>query len=70
MDAALANGRPENLDALSAALNKTLRHLRRSQPKLRWCVHQSELPPFYPDYCIIYAEINSQAARQFPELGR
>ena len=48
MDNALANGRPDDLDELSAALNKTLRHLRRSQFKLRWCVHQSELPPFLP----------------------
>jgi len=46
MDNALANGRPDNLDELSAALKKTLGHLRRSQSKLRWCVHQSELPPF------------------------
>lgn len=45
-DHALANGRPDNLDELSRALNQTLRHLRRAQPTLRWCVHQSELPPF------------------------
>lgn len=44
MDNALANSRPENLDDLSAALHKTKRRLRRSQTKLRWCVHQSALP--------------------------
>ena len=46
MDNVLANGRPDNLDELAAALNKALRGLRVSQPKLRWCVHQTELPPF------------------------
>jgi transposase len=46
MDNTLANGRPDNLDELSIALSKTLQQLRQSQPKLRWCVHQSNLPPF------------------------
>lgn len=45
-DNTLANGRPEQLEQLSAVLSKTLRALRRSQPKLRWCIHQSDLPPF------------------------
>lgn len=48
LDNALANGRPDDLDELSQALYNTLQHWRRSQPNLRWCVHQSELPPFLP----------------------
>jgi len=43
---ALANGRPEKLDALSVVLTKTLLHLKNSPAKLRWCIHQSDLPPF------------------------
>jgi transposase len=46
MKNALANGRPDNLNQLAAALNRTLRSLRASQPNLRWCVHQTDLPPF------------------------
>jgi transposase len=46
MDNTLANGRPDNLDDLAVPLNKALRGLRASQPKLRWCVHQTELPSF------------------------
>jgi len=42
----LANGRPDDLDELAVSLNKTYRSLRVSQPKLRWCIHQTELPPF------------------------
>ncbi|NNM88757.1 MAG: hypothetical protein HKL95_09600 [Phycisphaerae bacterium] len=42
----LANGRPDNLDDLAAALRRTARSLRAPQPKLRWCIHQTELPPF------------------------
>lgn len=47
-DNALANGRPDHLDELDAALTETLNTLRHSQRKLRWCVHQSKLPPFLP----------------------
>lgn len=44
--AALANGRPDDVDTLVAHLLPTLEHLRRSQTKLRGCVLQSDLPPF------------------------
>jgi len=48
LDNTLANGRPDDLDQLEAALTKALRPLRASQSKLRWCVHQTELPSFLP----------------------
>jgi len=47
-DNALANGRPDQLSQLFTALTKTLCDLRQSQPNLRWCIHQSDLPPFLP----------------------
>lgn len=43
---ALANGRPDNPQELSETLSDVLSSL--SQSKLRWCFHQSELPPFLP----------------------
>jgi transposase len=46
LDNTLANGRPDDLTELSAVLTDALTQLRRSQPKLRWCIHQSDLPPF------------------------
>jgi transposase len=42
----LANGRPERIDDLADVLTKTLRRLKNSPSKLRWCIHQSDLPPF------------------------
>jgi len=42
----LANGKPEKLDELALVLTKTLLRLKDSPAKLRWCVHQSDLPPF------------------------
>jgi transposase len=57
-DNALANGRPDDLDELSVALHHTLRHLRRSQAKLRWCVHQSELPPLFTLTIALFMQIS------------
>jgi len=45
VDEHIANGRPDDLDELSGALIRTLRRLRKSQPSLRWSIHQSKLPP-------------------------
>ena len=42
--ARLANGRPDDLPALYQRLYSALRGLRQSQPRLRRCFHQSELP--------------------------
>jgi len=42
----LANGRPEDIYELGAALLKSLRTAARSQATLRGCLLQSELPPF------------------------
>jgi transposase len=43
---ALANGRPDHLDELVWTVKYVLGNLKRSQPRLRACIHQSELPPF------------------------
>jgi len=40
----LANGRPDDTDKLRDTINVTLSELKRSQSKLRWCFHQSDLP--------------------------
>lgn len=45
---ALANGRPDDPTELSETLDEVLTSLSLSQSKLRWCFHQSELPPFLP----------------------
>jgi transposase len=42
----LANGRPDDITALGRHLRRTLRDLKRSQRRLRRCIHQSDLPPF------------------------
>jgi len=42
----LANGRPDDCDELLHELIAILDRLRESQPLLRGCIHQSELPPF------------------------
>lgn len=42
----LANGRPEDLCTLDRQLRRALGELKRSQRRLRGCVHRSELPPF------------------------
>jgi transposase len=44
--ARLANGRPDDLDALCRRLYATLRGLKQSPRRLRRCVHQSELSLF------------------------
>lgn len=48
LDNKLANGRPDDLRKLSASLVEALLNLKDAQPKLRWCIHQSKLPPFLP----------------------
>jgi len=42
---ALANGRPHSAGELAETLARILVELGLSQSKLRWCFHQSELPP-------------------------
>jgi transposase len=42
----LANGRPDTIDQLWLHLLHTLEDIQSSQPTLRACVHQSDLPPF------------------------
>lgn len=42
----LANGRPDDIYSLARALLDSLRNVRASQPILRGCLTQSELPPF------------------------
>ena len=42
----LANGRPDDPQELEASLEETLIGLASSQAKLRWCIHQSNLPSF------------------------
>lgn len=44
----LANGRPDDPTQLSETLGEVLTSLSLSRSKLRWCFHQSELPPFLP----------------------
>ena len=44
--ARLANGRPDDLDALYRRLYATLRGLKQSPRRLRRYVHPSELSPF------------------------
>jgi transposase len=44
--ARLANGRPDDLDALYRRLYATLRALKQTPRRLRRCVHQSELSLF------------------------
>lgn len=41
----LANGRPDTINELWQHLFDTLQDIEHSQPKLRACVHQSDLPP-------------------------
>ncbi len=42
----LAKGRPDDLHELHRQIKRALTGLQRSQHKLRWCVTNSELPPF------------------------
>jgi transposase len=44
----LANGRPDDPLELGATLSEVMSVLGLSQPKLRWCFHQSELPSLSP----------------------
>ena len=44
----LSNGRPDTSSGLVEALEETLSGISISPPKLRWCFHQSDLPPFLP----------------------
>ena len=55
----LANGCPDDIAVMHRHLRRTLRDIKRSQRCLRRCIHQSELPPFCTDYCILYTEINN-----------
>ena len=43
---ALANGRPDTLAQLHEAVCGELETLRSSPSKLRFCIHDSDLPPF------------------------
>ncbi len=54
----LANGRPGDIHTLAHALLSSLRNVRDSQRALRGCVTQSELPPFFSRYCIVYETVN------------
>lgn len=42
----LANGCPHDLDELMKDLVRSIGHTQKSQPRLRGCILQSELPPF------------------------
>ncbi len=44
----LANGRPDNPIELVETVQEVLSEISQSQHKLRWCFHQSKLPPFLP----------------------
>ena len=44
----LANGRPDSQAELMDVLAEEICRLGASQPLLRACIHQSELPPFLP----------------------
>lgn len=44
----LANGRPDSQAELMDVLADNICNMARSQPHLRWCIRQSELPPFLP----------------------
>ena len=44
----LANGRPDTQAELMDVLADDICNMARSQPHLRWCIRQSELPPFLP----------------------
>ena len=56
---ALANGRPDDPLQLRDDLSEVLAKIGSAQTKLRWCFHQSELPFFCVDHCIIYADVNN-----------
>lgn len=43
---ALGNNRPDDLEALSEEILTELQKIRTSPAKLRFCFHNSELPPF------------------------
>lgn len=42
----LTNGRPDDIEELAQDLIRSIDRIRRSPAKLRYCVLQSELPPF------------------------
>jgi transposase len=44
----LSNGRPDTSSGLMQALEETLSEIGTLPHKLRWCFHQSDLPPFLP----------------------
>jgi transposase len=44
----LANGRPDTQAELMDVLSDEICRLAASQPRLRGCIHQSDLPPFLP----------------------
>lgn len=44
----LANGRPDDLQELAEQLGSEFRQIAQSQPALRGCIRQSELPIYLP----------------------
>jgi hypothetical protein len=48
LKSALANGRPDTQAELMDVLSDEICCLATSQPLLRGCIHQSDLPPFLP----------------------
>lgn len=53
----LVNGRPDAVDELLAEVSAALKGIATSRKKLRSCIEQSELPPFYADRCILHAAV-------------
>jgi transposase len=48
LKSSLAHGRPDTQTELMNVLGEEICRLRSSQSHLRWCIRQSELPPFLP----------------------
>lgn len=55
----LANGCPHDIEELMNDVIRSIHGIRRSPAKLRGCILQSDLPLFYAEHCIIYAQINN-----------
>jgi transposase len=49
----LANGQPQEVDELMEDVIRIMERIRSSRTKLRGCVLQSELPPFFARHCIV-----------------
>ena len=57
----LANSCPRDVDELMEDIIRSIDGIRASKEKLRGCILQSELPPFFAlNYCIIYARLYKQ----------